>query len=688
MYLFCLKSSRRLHCPKFQTTLMKVIYMWRTSQHTDVGTVLRAMDSKLATFIVFLDLSAAFDSVDHEILLRRLTNKFGFTGSVISWLDSYLSDRSVRMKIANDFSQPRKLKFGVPQGSVVGPQLFSLYTNPIADIIERRPRIQHHSYADDVQLYISADPKDSDDVRSALVSLSLCVNDLQQWMQRNMLKLNCEKTEFLVAVSPHFSHLVSDITLAIGDADIEPSTTVRSLGVVLDSSLRMNHHVSSLSSTLHFHLSNIARIRPYLDKSACEHAVRALVTSRTDYSNSLLCNISMSNINRLQRAQNRAAKLVFRAKKHDHASPFLRQLHWLPIEKRITYKILTMTYKCIHQMAPSYLQNLLSLHQPGRHGLRSGNDPTLLSVPRSPLKLGPSRSSIIAPENVTFFTRLGSIGRGDFGGVWKGELRSNQSQVDVAIREIPVQVTESINVLRAVKVLSELPDQPNVVKCLGYCQEQGSILYEFISRGTLLTHLQTTGVQSLPTYGNLKPKRVRIDEGSLLNLAWQTAKGMQYLTSKKIIHGTLCAHNVLLSHRKQCKLSDYGLSSSLFSDRRKPTRWSSPETMVTGDQSTYGDIWSFGIVLWEIVTLGARPYPNMTFDTVQTEVANGYRMPRPRHCGQEVYTIMSGCWEKEATNRSNFDQILESLERILEKTHNYLSLNDLDETFYASTLDM
>eukprot|EP00057_Strongylocentrotus_purpuratus_P023837 XP_011678311.1 PREDICTED: uncharacterized protein LOC100891033 [Strongylocentrotus purpuratus] len=150
------------------------------------------------------------------------------------------------------------------------------------------------------------------------------------------------------------------------------------------------------------------------------------------------------------------------------------------------------------------------------------------------LKLGPSHSSTIASENVTFFTRLGSIGRGDFGGVWKGELRSNQSQVNVAIRQIPVQVTESTNVLRAVKVLSELPDQPNVVKCLGYCQEKGSILYEFISGGTLLTHLQTTGVQPQPTYGNLKPKRVRIDEGSLLNLAWQTAKGMQYLASKKV----------------------------------------------------------------------------------------------------------------------------------------------------------
>ena len=350
------------------------------------------------TFVVFLDLSAAFDSVDHEILLQRLTNQFGVTGSVISWFASYLSDRKVRMKVANDFSQPRKLKFGVPQGSVVGPQLFSLYTSPITDIIKQHPGIQHHSYADDLQLYTSADPKDEDGVRSAIGSLSSCISDLQLWMQRNMLKLNCEKTEFLVAVSPYFSRLVSDISLTIGDAVIKPSTSVRSLGVVMDPSLKMNQHVSSLSSSLHFHLSNIARIRPYLDKSACKHAVRALVTSRTDYSNSLLCNISSSNIERLQRAQNRAAKLVFRAKKYDRATPFLRQLHWLPIEKQITYKILTITYKCIHKTAPSYLQNLLSSYQPGRHGLRSGNDPTLLSVPRSRTRFGDRSFSISAPH--------------------------------------------------------------------------------------------------------------------------------------------------------------------------------------------------------------------------------------------------------------------------------------------------
>ncbi|XP_041471387.1 tyrosine-protein kinase receptor Tie-1-like [Lytechinus variegatus] len=125
-----------------------------------------------------------------------------------------------------------------------------------------------------------------------------------------------------------------------------------------------------------------------------------------------------------------------------------------------------------------------------------------------------------------------------------------------------------------------------------------------------------------------------------------------------------------------------------LASKQKATRWSSPETMVASDPTTEGDIWSFGIVLWEIVTLGARPYPNMTFTTVQTKVANGYQMPRPRHCAQEVYAIMTGCWEKDPRNRTNFDRILKDLERILEKTHSYLSLNDLDEGVYASAIDI
>ncbi|XP_041484421.1 tyrosine kinase receptor Cad96Ca-like [Lytechinus variegatus] len=307
------------------------------------------------------------------------------------------------------------------------------------------------------------------------------------------------------------------------------------------------------------------------------------------------------------------------------------------------------------------------------------------------LKIGSSGTPIIGSEDLTLFARLSSIGRGDFGEVWKGGLNVSHFHKDVAVRLVSDQVAKSGDFLQAIRVLYELSDQLNVVKCLGYCPEKGSILYEFVSGGTLLTYLQAKRGHSQPTYKNLKPKSERLnddDEGRLLNMAWQVAKGMEFLVSKKITHGALCAHNVLLADEKLCKISDYGLSTSLFRDKVKLTRWSCPETMATGGQSTEGDIWSFGIVLWEIVTLGSRPYPKMTFDMVQMKVIDGYQMPRPHHCGQEVYAVMAGCWEKEAGKRSSFDLILKSLETILEKAHNYMSLSKIDDGLYESTLDM
>ncbi|XP_063967021.1 uncharacterized protein LOC135156941 [Lytechinus pictus] len=127
-------------------------------------------------------------------------------------------------------------------------------------------------------------------------------------------------------------------------------------------------------------------------------AVRALITSRIDYANSLLCGTSSANIQRLQRAQNRAAKLVFLAKKRDHASPLLDQLHWLPVYKRVTYKILTIAYKCIHNCAPPYLNDLISLYQSERRGLRSGTDTTLLARPRTATSSGDRSFAAAAPR--------------------------------------------------------------------------------------------------------------------------------------------------------------------------------------------------------------------------------------------------------------------------------------------------
>ena len=142
--------------------------------------------NKLVAYVVTLDLSAAFDCVDHPILLERMSSTFGITGTARCWFSSYLSGRTSRCKVACELSDPQTLNYGVPQGSVVGPQLFNMYTQPLSDVIKLHEGVHFHKYAHDVQLYIFANPRQSDSVTQALHSLSACIEDIMQWMQRNI----------------------------------------------------------------------------------------------------------------------------------------------------------------------------------------------------------------------------------------------------------------------------------------------------------------------------------------------------------------------------------------------------------------------------------------------------------------------------------------------------------------------
>ena len=192
------------------------------------------------------------------------------------------------------------------------------------------------------------------------------------------------KLNFVVAVSPRLSNKLQDISLKLGNIVINPSTSVRNLGIQFNQSMNMSTHVTSLCRSLNFHIHNMSKIRMYMyiDQDTCHNAIRALVISRLDYSNSLLYGITTSDLKRLQCIQNRAAKLVFQAKKYDHASPCLKQLHvhWLPVHSRIAFKILAIVYKCFTNNAPSYLRDLTIPYKCNKPGLRSSNDDRLLHV--------------------------------------------------------------------------------------------------------------------------------------------------------------------------------------------------------------------------------------------------------------------------------------------------------------------
>jgi len=217
------------------------------------------MEDKHVTLLVLLDLSAAFDTVDHRILQFD----FEISGSALNWFESYLSNRTQRISIDGVLSNTFNLKFGVPQGSCLGPLLFSLYAIKLFKIVELHlPNF--HCYADDTQLYIAFRPGDDSEETAALTAMESCIADMSQWKHRNKLNLNSDKTEYLLTGTRQQLQKVGNIgMLSVGDSRIALSCEVRNLGTWFDSKMsilcpinRLAHLLSILFTT-YVELGNI-----------------------------------------------------------------------------------------------------------------------------------------------------------------------------------------------------------------------------------------------------------------------------------------------------------------------------------------------------------------------------------------------------------------------------------------------
>ena len=194
-----------------------------------------------ATAVVLLDQSAAFDTIDHDTLLDSLSSWFGVSGVVLDWFKSYLSDRVQCIQIGSILSDAKKLLYGVPQGSVLGPILFSLYTTPLSKVIQNNLGINFQFYADDTQLYVHLTHKNA---ASALDKLSRCLEDVKRWLSTNKLKLNPDKTEFIVFGSKsQREKLNHSFPVNILGNFISPVDAVRNLGVWFDSDFSFSCHV-------------------------------------------------------------------------------------------------------------------------------------------------------------------------------------------------------------------------------------------------------------------------------------------------------------------------------------------------------------------------------------------------------------------------------------------------------------
>ena len=355
--------------------------------------ILLAFENQKLSALVLLDLSAAFDTIDHSILLHRLESWFGLSGTVLDFFTSYLVNRSQCVTINGSISSSVPLTTGVPQGSVLGPLLFTLYTTPLAHVLKNRS-VNFHFYADDTQLYVSFSP---DSASSELANLLSILTTARDWFISNRLFINPSKTEFMIlGTQPLMTKLPKNsLDLSFGEAVLVPLKSVRNLGISFDTDLSFKSHFSKLSQSCFAFMRHFRRVRKTLDTRSSIILANAFISSKIDYCNSLFFGLPKCSLQRLQTIQNAVARIVIPTGKFDHITPVLRKLHWLPIEQRIKFKIATLTFKILRNQHPIYLREMLLYHQPYM-STRSA-DKCLLKIPLRRTKSGCRAFSYASP---------------------------------------------------------------------------------------------------------------------------------------------------------------------------------------------------------------------------------------------------------------------------------------------------
>ena len=243
------------------TTLMRI--------HNDIA---QSIDSRRSVLLVLLDLSAAFDTINHNTLLRRLSG-YGLSGDVLAWLTSYLCNRTCVVRVKSGVSEVETITTGVPQGTVLGPLLFNAYIAPLTTLLQKH-NIHHHLYADDTQLYITFPPTDH---TQALARMEACVQDAKAWLCDNGLVMNDNKSQAIVIRSSSLRTPTSLTRVNICGQLVDTSPVIRDLGFTIDSNLTMTSQVASVCRSAYYHLSRIAKTRDSVSTTVCKSLIHGLV---------------------------------------------------------------------------------------------------------------------------------------------------------------------------------------------------------------------------------------------------------------------------------------------------------------------------------------------------------------------------------------------------------------------------
>ncbi|XP_018322259.1 tyrosine kinase receptor Cad96Ca [Agrilus planipennis] len=293
------------------------------------------------------------------------------------------------------------------------------------------------------------------------------------------------------------------------------------------------------------------------------------------------------------------------------------------------------------------------------------------------------------------------LGEGAFGQVWKCEatdIDGKEGVSIVAVKTLKENASEKerSDLISELNVMKTLEAHPNVVRLLGCCTEKDPIfvIMEFVSKGKLQSYLRNSRAERY--YNNMHGQSKTLTSRDLTSFVYQVAKGMEFLSANGIIHRDLAARNVLITDDHICKVADFGFARDVTStyvyerksEGRLPIRWMAPESLYDNIFSVKSDVWSFGVLIWEVVTLGSTPYPGLSAAEVMKRVRDGHRLEKPEHCRRELYNIMYYCWDKDPKERPTFSECIELLEKLLMTETDYIELERFPDHSYYNMLSL
>ena len=340
--------------------------------------LLLAMDNKKVSVVVLLDMSKAFDSISHTVLLQKL-QALGVSSPSLDWFHSYLTGRCQRVRIHDTVSDLLPLKYGVPQGLILGPVLFTIYVN---DLLSVPLHCKSACYVDDNKLYLSFP---STNTTTAIDNLNEDLKNICVWCCENSLLINPDTKVLFIGV-PQLLRQLPAVPVLMHGKKINPVIVAIDLGLYLDQSLTYSDHVTKTASNCMHKLIEINRIKHLLDNKTLLLLMDSFFFCRLFHCSTVWSNTSKSNIEKLQLVQNFAARIVLGLRKYDYISQGIKSLNWLQVSDRIYINYAVMTFKCIHSLVPDYLIDKSTFRsQIATRNTRQSND---LNIPRCRLATG------------------------------------------------------------------------------------------------------------------------------------------------------------------------------------------------------------------------------------------------------------------------------------------------------------